>query len=1530
MIVTMITQEQISTLSLPEKISGRYSLMTGSSSSEAAEAVDIEGIQNKWVIHSSSSLSLMDEDGHEAASIPLGDGLLVINGKHRKTGSKVQLYVEPSTEERLIYKKYCVGASCRINIGRTKDNQIIFDSKYVSAHHAILIWKNNQWSITDTQSSNGTFVNSRRIATKQLKPGDVVYIMGLRIVVGNGFFAMNDPDGAITLSTPAVAELAQQTSNGKILEEEKTAMPESYRSSPRLYRSVESGHIVIDAPPPAHLPDEVPLALLLGPALTMGLTAVVMATVAVLNYMNGTANLLTTVPTLIMSFSMLCGTLLWPMLTKRSEKKKAKIAEKRRKDSYHEYLDQVRSDIFLLGEKQKKVLLANCPDINACEARVINREPTLWERTVGDSDFLSLRLGLGKVALDAEIKYPERRFSVVVDSLQNDVARIAIEPKEIPDAPIVCSLVREPLVGIVGSEKVTSEFLQTLIIQICALHSYQEVKLVFFVDEKQQAMWEQYRLLPHTKDEERGLRYFAVGADETKAISLHLEHIWAERKAHPDKNAAAPSAYYILIAAASDVAEKVPLFSKIGAQKENIGFCGITVADTVSNLPKECTSVINLSKSPASVYNRASKAEGITEFQPEFSDLSRVPEICNVLGNLIAYARADQYTLPKMITFLEMYHVGKTEHLNAPTRWKENSPVNSLQAPIGVGTDGSLLYLDLHEKAHGPHGLIAGMTGSGKSELVITYILSMAVNYHPDEVSFVLIDYKGGGLAGAFENDTRGIRLPHLSGTITNLDGAAVNRALISIQSELRRRQAIFNRAKKATGEGTMDIYKYQKLYRSGAVNEAVPHLFIVSDEFAELKAQQPEFMTQLISTARIGRSLGVHLILATQKPSGVVDDQIWSNSRFRVCLKVQERADSAEMLKRPDAAELQDTGRFYLQVGFNELFELGQSAWCGAPYAPSDSPQKKQVDGIEIIDHIGRVLLEVKPEVSGEMSGISQVVSVVEYLSTLAESENIAARQLWLPPIPALIYLDDLAKKYSRTVGEYELNPIIGEFDDPFNQSQGLLTIPFSKEGNVLIYGAVGSGKTTLLNTMLVDLFTHYDAEHLNVYIVDLGEETLRVFEGAPQTGNVLLSTDGEKINGLFKMLQKEIADRKKLFSESNGTYEGYCQNAETVIPQILVIIRNYAAFMEQFENLDASLIQITRECSKYGIYFLITANAANTIRYRVAQNFSSVYALQLNDTSDYVGIFGGTGGVYPSKIKGRGIFKKKQTYEFQTAHFAPDADKQALRVFVERLAANANGKYARRIPTLPARVLPSFFGENVKADALPVGVDKVTLNFSTLDLSKSIITLVLSQNKEELSDTVQGIVEQIAKLDGTLTVLDADGIVQESSDFSYHYLSTNFEGRVEELYAEMVRRNNTYKKAIAEGRDPEIYGQEYIVITGYQALCKSLTDERRVQLNVLMEKAELNYNVRFILCDNPRVLSGYTTQPWYTRHITGTEGLWVGDGITDQHLLNLSKIPSSLYSEVPPHFGYLVKRGKAILSKLIVGENSEEELEQ
>ena len=191
--------------------------------------------------------------------------------------------------------------------------------------------------------------------------------------------------------------------------------------------------------------------------------------------------------------------------------------------------------------------------------------------------------------------------------------------------------------------------------------------------------------------------------------------------------------------------------------------------------------------------------------------------------------------------------------------------------------------------------------------------------------------------------------------------------------------------------------------------------------------------MEGLIQAARIGRSLGVHLILATQKPSGVVNDQIWSNSRFRVCLKVQEKSDSNEMIKCPDAAFLKQAGRFYLQVGYNELFALGQSAWCGAKYFPTEKLRKKVDQSVVVIDNIGSVVSEyddmkenaVKP--SGEELG-----NILSYIISVCEKNNLKARKLWLEKILPDIYVDNLAKKYNYQERPFILKPIIGEFDDP------------------------------------------------------------------------------------------------------------------------------------------------------------------------------------------------------------------------------------------------------------------------------------------------------------------------------------------------------------------------------------------------------------------------------------------------------------------------------------------------------------------
>ena len=279
-------------------------------------------------------------------------------------------------------------------------------------------------------------------------------------------------------------------------------------------------------------------------------------------------------------------------------------------------------------------------------------------------------------------------------------------------------------------------------------------------------------------------------------------------------------------------------------------------------------------------------------------------------------------------------------------------------------------------------------------------------------------------------------KLPHLLGTITNLDGAESMRALASIKSELKRRQDVFNR------NGVNNINKYSEKFRAGQATEPMPHLFIISDEFAELKKEQPEFMAELVSTARVGRSLGVHLILATQKPTGIVDDQIWSNSRFKLCLKVQNEADSRELLHSGDAANITNPGRAYLQVGNNEIFELFQSAYSGGAYS-IEKEQSEADERIFILNELGQGRLineDLSLGESNDINKVTQLDAVVDHIRDIYESEPCAeVSKPWLPPLATEIIKPNIA---NIEVGELpDTSFDVGIIDMPDKQKQEVYT---------------------------------------------------------------------------------------------------------------------------------------------------------------------------------------------------------------------------------------------------------------------------------------------------------------------------------------------------------------------------------------------------------------------------------------------------------------------------------------------------------
>ena len=1009
------------------------------------------------------------------------------------------------------------------------------------------------------------------------------------------------------------------------------------------------------------------------------------------------------------------------------------------------------------------------------------------------------------------------------------------------------------------------------------------------------------KMLPHVWDNSKQIRFFAYDYDEMNEISKYLEEELQNRLKYENKDYKSFAPYYLIITNDYKKIENLKIITEVLKTKVNLGFSILCITKDLLQLPNECKTFISIDKDNKTgmIFENEISSTNQKQITFDTSVIFFFDKICQTMSNIpIRYTKAGENLLPNTYTFLEMYDVGRIEQLNILERWTRHDPTLSLRAPVGIDAQGIPIVLDIHEKFHGPHGLIAGSTGSGKSEFIITYILSLAINYHPDDVNFILIDYKGGGLAGAFEK--RNMKLPHLVGTITNIDTNGLKRSLVSIQSELRRRQVMFNEARDMTDEGTIDIYKYQRLYHQGIVKKPIPHLLIICDEFAELKQQQEEFMNELISVSRIGRSLGVHLILATQKPAGIVNDQIRSNSKFAVCLKVQDREDSVDVIKRPDAANLKKAGQFFLQVGNDEYFVLGQSAWSGAAYIPSDLTEKKIDKSIQFISNTGTIIKQVDDTISQKAVNNQgeQLTNIVRYMCEIAGQNNIKEENLWLDNIPENIFVDGLKRKYHIKEKEPEgISAIIGEYDDPFNQKQGIVKFNFLKNGNIIVYGNAESGKETLLSTMIYDLITTYTTNEVELYILDFGTEALRIYNGAPQVGDVVFINDSEKIGRFFDMIQEEIKTRKTILQDYNGDYELYLRTGKKPMPMLIVAINNYDAFAEIYEDkYEDILLTLSREATKCGIIFVVTVSQFNSMRYRLSQNFKQRIALQLNVDNDYYNIFEKVGKKRPSNIFGRGLVDiNDEIYEFQTAKVCKAEEynnfiKEKIDELKKEIKDTANA-----IPVLPEVVTVKDLKKNIKdLSSLPVGIFDKNLRVCTYNFKKDFINMVTSRDIETAAQFVYNLIEEIETMkDVEVYIFDAER-ENEKSNLVQEYLNFVID----------VSMGNDKKQVIC-------------VIIGLDKFCNKF--EVNSDFYNSLKKLEERKNSNVIIVDNVTKIKNHEYDEWFKNYISKDNAIWVGNGINNQYLITINSDRRQAVNNCGPSYGYVIKQGEAYMAKLL-----------
>ncbi|MBP2622162.1 type VII secretion protein EssC [Streptococcus panodentis] len=789
----------------------------------------------------------------------------------------------------------------------------------------------------------------------------------------------------------------------------------------------------------------------------------------------------------------------------------------------------------------------------------------------------------------------------------------------------------------------------------------------------------------------------------------------------------------------------------------NLGCSLIFVQDVMSSLSENIKTVINIKDRNT---GQLVMEEGIlreTDFQLDHfpagydrEDIARTLAPLHHLQNL-------KSSIPDTVTFMEMYGAETFADLQVLQKWQQNAPYKSLAVPIGLRGKEDLVYLNLHEKAHGPHGLIAGTTGSGKSETIQSYILSLAVNFHPHDVAFLLIDYKGGGMANLFKN------LPHLLGTITNLDGAQSMRALASINAEIHRRERLFREFE------VNHINQYQKKYKNGEATEPLPHFFLISDEFAELKVNQPDFIKELVSIARVGRSLGVHLILATQKPSGVVDDQIWSNSRFKLALKVADRADSMEMLHTPDAAEITQTGRAYLQVGNNEVYELFQAAWSGADYQPDKDELGIEDHTIYLINDLGQY--EV---LNQDLSGLdlaedikevpTELEAIVSQIQLLTESQQIApVPQPWLPPLRERIYLPDLRKGNFKELWKHtnrSLKAILGYIDLPSQQTQYTLEHDFNNDGNIALFGGPLTGKSNFIQTLTMDLARQFTPEQIHFYLLDFGTNGLLPLRQLPHVADTVMIDDQEKITKFLSRMKSEIRYRKTLLRKYMvANINLYREVSGQQIPNIVIMLDSYDSVKESslVMDLENTFQTIAREGLSLGIYFIITAGRIGVVKAALLASIKTRISLKLTDDTDTRALIGRTQLILEDK-PGRAMIKLDEPEIFQMA--LPTKGDTAIDVIEQigsegkKMSEHWKGQRPKAIPIVPEELAFDVFTQNPsvqqasKQNQLPLGLDFVKVESVNIPLTGFKHLLYISDNEEHLENMTRHLLEVITEL--------------------------------------------------------------------------------------------------------------------------------------------------------------------------------------
>ena len=1253
----------------------------------------------------------------KTAQLENGD-MLVLDARNHVAAQLAEREEKPQAAVNL-------GGLKELLVGRADNCPLQLVHKRVSGSHAKLYRREGQWRLCDVNSTNGTFVNGKRTGERALNAGDQIVIGPYDLTFEGEKLLVYGSRGSVRSKLPDAERPVGTKVSGTGRE-----YP-IFTRSPRLIRQLPQEELEIEAAPQIGQQPQINwLSTLLPSFGGVGL----MLVVTVLTGMSPVS--------LLFSGPM---AILGVVVTVINYNRQTKAFLKRdvlRTEKYEQYLARCEERLKSFADEQRAIACSSSPAPAECMEIARKRSERLWVRTPGDPDFLSLRVGLGDEPLKMNVRTPKLGVLLEEDVFTRRPEALAKEYQRVSGIPVTADLFTCQSAGLVGGRGQLLNTVRCMVSQLAALHSYEEVKLAVIFPKEEYGQWEWMRWLPHTFNDSRSFRYMACTSYETSQLLKQLNgECRGRKKDHGDffgkMEPAIP--HYVLVVAAPQLIKG----GAAGELFETPGVSSIWLAPSLSALPQSVEQILELGAG-GQIYMRRQASER-RAFQPDEISLTDCDAFARSLAP-VRLAGGKKTGLPDSISFLEGYRVSRVEQLDLEEFWQDSRCEETLSVPIGVRENGEHYYFDIHEKKDGPHGLVAGTSGSGKSEMAQSFIASMALQFSPEDVNFILVDFKGTSLLQPFKE------LPHLAGSISNLD-PDIGRCLLALESEMERRQRVFDET------GVNDIRAYLTKRRKNPGMEQMPFLILVIDEFAEFKAQFPDFTGPLNHVFRGGRSLGVYTMIMTQKPSGVVTEQMSANANFRWCLKVQSESDSRDMLGIPDAAFLTVPGRSYVKSGDGTL-ELIQPFFSGAPYEPDE--KKKEAPAVSLVSLSGERKALVPPTASQTGSSKEQINAVVRAISDYCRRRGVApAAKLWTKPLPERLELSEVltAGRLWENVSDWSSHmegakAVFGLVDDPMHQKQLPLCHDFWKQGNLLVYGMALSGKTTFLKSLLVSMCCAYSPAQVQFYLMEFTGFGLRSLETFPHVGGAAGEDEPENLERMGAKLLEELDLRKKLFRKAGvGTISSYEDAAGKTLPTIILLADTLNLAGTKFPGLQAQLIQLAREGEAFGIFLAATVTGGSGLSFHLTENFKTVMTLQLTDRLDYTQLVGRISGNIPKPVIGRGLVRGP--LEFQTAiagENLPDGQRIAmLRQLAGEMAASWKGPLPVKVQSMPETVPygslegePLILGlgyEDGTAISLPVGdATSLLASWGDENARERVLALLYRQAREMEAAQVYG----------------------------------------------------------------------------------------------------------------------------------------------------------------------------------------------